>query len=126
MILQNSFYTIAELATAPEQLDAVLTIDPAHDIFRGHFPGQPVVPGVCMVQIVRELMEQWCGRRLLLSKGQQLKFLQLLVPVRGEPVQIHISRQSIDEGYQVSATFKKNNEAICKLSGIFTAAASAI
>jgi len=117
MILLNSFYTVTELDKDSGQLSAVITIDPLHEIFRGHFPGQPVVPGVCMVQIVKELMEELAGKKLLLARAQQVKFLQLLVPVRDEPVQVHIAWTESETGYAVSAGFKHNNEAVCKLAG---------
>jgi len=120
MILRNSFYTINTQTGSPLQLKAGIHIDPEHDIFRGHFPGQPVVPGVCMVQIVKELLEQQTGRRLLFRKGHQLKFLQLLVPAAEEEIEVNLAWKEEDGQYPCTADFKKNGEAIFKLSGLFT------
>ncbi|WP_118972743.1 hotdog family protein [Taibaiella koreensis] len=119
MILQNSFYTIATQTAAVQQLQAAIHIDPEHDIFRGHFPGQPVVPGVCMVQIVKELLEQQTGTKLLFRKGHQLKFLQLLVPSRSEEIQVNLSWKEEEGQFPCSADFKKNGETVFKLSGLF-------
>lgn len=120
MILLNSFYTITEQNSDIDKVNAIIRIDPSHGIFQGHFPGQPVVPGVCMVQIVKELMEQRTGKKLLFSKGHQLKFLQLLVPVADEAIQVNISWTADEEDrYLTNADFKRNNEAAFKLSGIF-------
>jgi hypothetical protein len=72
-----------------------------------------------MVQIVKELLEQMIQKKLLFSKGHQIKFLQLLVPVKEDAIQVNISWKEEDTQYPVQADFKKNNEAIFKLSGIF-------
>ena len=29
-------------------------LDASHPVYRGHFPGHPVLPGVCTLQLVRE------------------------------------------------------------------------
>ena len=119
MILLNNFYTLSELSNEENKLHAVIHIHPEHEIFKGHFPDQPVVPGVCMVQIVKELLEQLMQKKLLFSKGHQIKFLQLLVPAKEDAIQVNISWKEEDYQYHVQADFKKNNEAVFKLSGIF-------
>ncbi len=75
-----------------------------------------------MVQIVKELMEQNIGQPLLFRKGNQLKFLRLLVPSAKEPIQVNISWKQEDTAYLTQADFKKETEAIFKLSGIFSVA----
>lgn len=120
MILLNNFYTISELSNEENKLHAIIHIEPGHEIFKGHFPDQPVVPGVCMVQIVKELLEQLMQKKLLFSKGHQIKFLQLLVPAKEDAIQVNISWKEEDNQYHVQADFKKNNEAVFKLSGIFS------
>ena len=57
MILLNEFYTILQRTPGPGVVKATISINKKHRILEGHFPGLPVVPGVCMLQIVRELME---------------------------------------------------------------------
>ncbi len=118
-MLLNSFYTLTHLALNTNGLQATLQINAGHDIFKGHFPAQPVVPGVCMVQIVKELMEQATGTPLVFRKGHQLKFLQLLVP-GAEPVQVQINWQLENDAYNTQADFKKEAAAVFKLSGIFS------
>lgn len=120
MILQNSFYTLINQQATDQQLRTDIQIDPTHEIFEGHFPGQPVVPGVCMVQIVKELLEQHMGKRLLFRKGHQLKFLQLLVPAAADTIEVNISWKEEEGQYSCTADFKRNQEAVFKLSGLFT------
>lgn len=121
MILQNSFYTLSSMTADAGQINAQVYINPEHDIFQGHFPGQPVVPGVCMIQIVKELAEQATGRKLLLRQGHQIKFLQLLVPEQATAIQVSVKLNPIAENeISVTAAFQKGEENIFKLSGNFT------
>jgi 3-hydroxyacyl-[acyl-carrier-protein] dehydratase len=119
-MLLNNFYTVTETHKQDNGLQAVIRINPGHEIFKGHFPGQPVVPGVCMVQIIKEFMTQAIGIPLLFSKGNQLKFLQLLVPVAEENIQVNINWKREDAVYMTQADFKKGTDFIFKLSGIFS------
>src|ERR1700733_15016080 len=80
MILAGDFYTVVNPVMEADSIKAVLEINPKHEIFQGHFPGQPVVPGVCMMQIVKELLETATGRALRLHTGLDLKFLSVIDP----------------------------------------------
>ena len=75
-MLLNNFYTVDELTKSENELQASIQFHPEHEIFEGHFPGQPVVPGVCMVQIVKEFMQLATEEKLMFIKGNQIKFLQ--------------------------------------------------
>ena len=52
--------------------------------FDGHFPGQPVLPGVCLIQAVLVAAQQATGRNLELSEVVLAKFIAVVLP--GEQV----------------------------------------
>lgn len=53
MLLQD-FYTLEQLTeTGANKHEATIDINPAHEVFKGHFPDNPVMPGVCMMQIIK-------------------------------------------------------------------------
>lgn len=118
-MLLNNFYTIEAITQTENGLQSDIVLNPGHEIFTGHFPGQPVVPGVCMVQIVKEFMESATAQKLLFSKGNQLKFLQLIVPNKDERIQVNISWKEEGNTYTTNADFKKEGTAVFKLSGVF-------
>lgn len=41
------------------EFEAVQTISSAHPALPGHFPGNPVVPGVVILELVRQALVQW-------------------------------------------------------------------
>lgn len=49
-------------------------------VYRGHFPGKPVTPGVCMIQAVVELLSQASGKELSLKKVNNVKYLAMMEP----------------------------------------------
>lgn len=57
-----------------------IVINPRHEIFRGHFPGNPVLPGACTIQIIKELAEEAKGKNILLSEAQSIKYLSFVNP----------------------------------------------
>ncbi len=79
-MLSGDFFTISAMDVEEGSIKAVLELNPDHHIFSGHFPGMPVVPGVCMMQIVHEIVEKFTGKPMLLSKADQMKFLVVVDP----------------------------------------------
>ncbi|MDR1846875.1 MAG: hypothetical protein LBR17_01995 [Bacteroidales bacterium] len=51
-----------------------------HWIYKAHFPNHPVTPGVCIMQIAKEIIEQRVGRRLQITKINNAKFLSIIDP----------------------------------------------
>ena len=55
-----------------------LRIDAAHPALPGHFPGQPLVPGVVLLEQVALALRAWRGQRL--ARVVEAKFLAPLLP----------------------------------------------
>ncbi len=98
-----------------------LTLNREHDIFSGHFPGNPILPGVCQVEIVRELTGVILGRELLLSQASQVKYLNLVNPVSNPDLNVTLKlSDSGDEGIEVSAEINSSTVVFMKMRGRFT------
>ncbi|MFT3902807.1 MAG: 3-hydroxyacyl-ACP dehydratase [Niabella sp.] len=79
-MLNNSLYTITSFEQEEGKVEARIHINAEHKIFEGHFPGQPVLPGVCMLQIMKELMEKSLSKNLFMHEASQCKFLSMVDP----------------------------------------------
>ena len=102
-MLQNSFYTLEGTPeTTANSVQATIRLNPEHAIFAGHFPGQPVVPGVCMLQIIKELLEGTTGQPMQLVKASNIKFLTVLTPAAHEIVSVQLKFESSEGGILVS------------------------
>lgn len=69
-----------------------------HAIFKGHFPGLPVVPGVCMMAIVREMLEEITGRKLIMESTSAIKFLNMINPAINNEAEVEVKFSENDSG----------------------------
>ena len=80
MKLINDFYHIIATEESGEASVYKVKLNAAHDIYRVHFPGNPVTPGVCLVQMATEILEQKFDKRFVLSTAVNIKFKRLVAP----------------------------------------------
>ncbi len=66
---------------------APLCVAPTHPSLPGHFPGQPVVPGVVILDAVQAAIESAVGALPALGLPQ-VKFIQPLLPGQQAEIQI--------------------------------------
>ena len=68
------------------QGEARLTLDAAHPVFAGHFPGRPMVPGVLLLDAALHVVVQASGGPAAGCRIVAAKFLSPVLP--GEPLVI--------------------------------------
>ncbi|HYI78754.1 MAG TPA: hypothetical protein VEW65_14120 [Chryseolinea sp.] len=104
MILLNDFYTIQDRTSSPGVVKAIISINKEHHILEGHFPGLPVVPGVCMLQIVREIMEVNSNKKLKITEADSMKFLSVINPEQNKDVEVTINYTEDAGKFSINAT----------------------
>ncbi len=81
MSLLKDFYIIESFDKQTDSKYVVgIRLNPNHAIFKGHFPDNPVTPGVCMMQIIKELAEQITTYSLFMTRSSNVKFMALINP----------------------------------------------
>src|SRR5271170_4389662 len=98
-MLINDFYTCHDIVLDENKLGCRIVFNAGHAIFSGHFPGQPLVPGVCMMEIVKELLQGEVKKPLMLHNARSVKFLQFVPP--GLQPDVHISWRENEGVYTV-------------------------
>ena len=111
-MLLNNLYTIQSLSETDHQIEATLQLIADHAIFSGHFPGQPVLPGVCMMEMVAEVLGEFLKSSFRISGGPMIKFLRMIDP-RVNPL-IHLEIK-----YQPSSHSTVTNGRIFSGSDVF-------
>jgi 3-hydroxyacyl-[acyl-carrier-protein] dehydratase len=119
-MLLGNFFTIQFIQASPNAINARLEINPFHPIFQGHFPGIPVVPGVCMIQMLKEILESVIGQTTRLVKSDQIKFLSVLDPNLNKIIQAELTYGPGQGGEIQAAGSLLNKETVfLKFKGIF-------
>jgi len=119
-MLLNDFFTINKKESSATEIWVELIINPRHRIFEGHFPGQPVVPGVCMMQMIKEILEEVLGKETNLVKAADMKFLAVLNPQENNLVHASIKYTADESGaINVTASLFKDELVHFKFKGQF-------
>jgi 3-hydroxyacyl-[acyl-carrier-protein] dehydratase len=117
MKLKNNFFQIKNSCQTDKGIDYTITLNPEHAIYQAHFPGNPITPGVCIIQIVKELSEEILEHKLLLKKAKSIKLLNGLYPMKFQEItfSISISLENKVE-YKVNALVYNETHQFAKLS----------
>jgi 3-hydroxyacyl-[acyl-carrier-protein] dehydratase len=116
----NDLFTIESMTHEDGAIKATLIINADCGILKGHFPGHPVVPGACMLQIIKEVLENALQTPLRLKKADQLKFMTMIDPTNTSEVQLDISyKQTEDNTIAANAKLSNIDTVYFKLQGSF-------
>ena len=82
-MLLNDFFKIISTESLCNEGNFKLTdeLNEKHKIFCGHFPQSPVVPGVCIIQIVKEISSYILKKNLMFTRGDNVKYSAVLNPL---------------------------------------------
>ncbi len=90
--LLADFYQVQRIEALEENAYTIsLTLNADHPIFDGHFPHQPVTPGVCVIQIVKEITEKIVDKTLFFQQVKQAKFSSLIDPKVSNVLRIELT-----------------------------------
>ncbi|HEX8022623.1 hypothetical protein [Mucilaginibacter sp.] len=118
-MLKDTFFSFTTPETDGSLLKTTITLNSAHDIFKGHFPGNPVVPGVCMMQMIKEVLEDHLDKKLQLIKADNIKFLSFMDPNQHEQVGLEVKISMIEGHVKADAQLVNEGIVFLKFKGVF-------
>ena len=121
MRLTDGFFIVESINNAEGGFEAVLRTNPEHSIYKAHFPGSPITPGVCVIQAAGELLEKQLGRKLYLQSIKNVKFLMVIIPEEGKKIKYSFSNIVEDEnGVKTQVVVNDESIVYAKISLIFS------
>lgn len=118
MKLQDSYFTIKKISypnsdTRHGKFKIDLLAD--HPVYEGHFPGEPVCPGVCSLQMVKECAQIMAHEKFLISYIKQYRLMAVITPGQHPNLMLEINlNQEEKEGtgliYKMKAVCTKLGE----------------
>lgn len=89
-LLENVLYSVTAQEGEGNTLIATLSWIYPCALLDGHFPGHPIIPGACQIQIVRELSEKLLGCQTELTNVKNVKFVGLIDPQKTPFTQVDV------------------------------------
>lgn len=101
-MLQGILYeTIAVDATG-----ATIRLLPESPVYQGHFPGYPITPGVCLVEIALELIAEMAGQaghdeKVRLVGAKNIKFTSPVIPAEGMELRFNLGGEGSERTVEI-------------------------
>ncbi len=120
MLFKNDFYTLISTEKSENTVSFRIKFNKEHSIFKGHFPGNPVTPGVAQMEIIKELVQLSKEKEVQLVSMPNCKFLAILNPEKNATVTVEIKfSETEDDSIKMNAVIKDNETSYLKMSGIY-------
>jgi 3-hydroxyacyl-[acyl-carrier-protein] dehydratase len=119
-LLLNDLYIIESLEGDGNLIRVQVKLMPEHAIFKGHFPGQPVLPGVCMLAMITEIIGVHQQSQFRISEGPMIKFLRMIDPQKNPVIQLEIHYQTTSEAISASGRIYFASDTFMKFQLLLT------
>jgi 3-hydroxyacyl-[acyl-carrier-protein] dehydratase len=115
----NDFFTYQVIDSVPGIIKARVSIDVNHQLYTGHFPQQPVTPGVVLVEIIRNILSSVLQKKLMLESAKEIKFTAAVIPTQVNQIDLNI--EYFESGGKINANCNISNQGriFAKLKGEF-------
>ena len=118
-MIPNLYKITSVSASGEEAVSFDIQLNKECEIFKGHFPGQPVLPGVCTLEIIKDCISNIRGNKVILSGISQCKFTGMVDPGIESILKIDIEIKSCSKELpgSVNAIVSASERVILKLKG---------
>jgi len=118
-MLIAELYAIKDYEYDQGTVRTTLQLNKEHAIFKGHFPGNPVMPGVCMIQIIKELTERAVDKPLFLKVCSNIKFMAIINPQKNDVIHLVLDISTDEREVKVKNTTTFQEILALKMSAVF-------
>ncbi len=120
MVLKDFYKVLSEEKTTDSKYTITILVNEKHEVFKGHFPGNPIMPGVCMIQIIKELTEKITQSTLMIQTLSNVKFMALINPEATPELRLELDIVTTeDDLVKVKNTTYFNDTVALKLSNAY-------
>jgi len=115
-----SYYSLDINKSIGDDITARVSLNADHELFKGHFPGQPVLPGACMIQILKHIIEEANQFKVTFITASNIKFLSVVDPRIHKMIVFTIRvKQLADQLLSVDALLMAEEKISMKFSGTY-------
>jgi 3-hydroxyacyl-[acyl-carrier-protein] dehydratase len=103
MKLLDTYFQILEHNAQNDAHHFVVSMLSTHPVYQGHFPGNPVSPGVCNMQMLKECAETVLGHDTDLVEVKQYRLTGIITPQKTPRLNIDMTLGTDQDTVQVIA-----------------------
>ena len=104
----------------PNEIEALVYVPTDSPWFVGHFPGEPILPGIALIHMAEQAIIRHTEKRSEQVKLLMLRRVRFTQPVRpGETLSLNISSEEVNE--EILFSFKVANKENIVCSGLIIA-----
>jgi 3-hydroxyacyl-[acyl-carrier-protein] dehydratase len=118
MIL-NDFYTVTDTVQQDGQYISTLKVNGKHEIYKGHFPNRPVTPGVVLMLLFKENSERITGKKLHLSRAENVKFTAVFDPNEDDLLYLESKLEENGDFVKLNGIAKNKDGIVLKISSLY-------
>ncbi len=74
------WHSLTNLNHSSAEISADVHVTPDSPWFSGHFPGEPILPGIAQIAMVFDAIAQCSGNNLKISNIKKIRFKQIIRP----------------------------------------------
>lgn len=117
----SPLYVLEHLPSEEEtRLNVSVHIDKSHRVFEGHFPDFPILPGVYLIQMVKDSLNTFLPYNYRMKTASTVKYLKPVEPGKDHKLRLEIILTQGEESLLVSAsTFMEDETVNFKFKGEF-------
>ncbi|MBD79167.1 MAG: 3-hydroxyacyl-ACP dehydratase [Crocinitomicaceae bacterium] len=119
MLLKNFYSVLHKESLQDGKASWQIELNPSHEIFKGHFPGNPITPGVSMIQTIKEISQELLEKKLFLESADNVKFMAIINPETDPILDMEISIEQREDKYKIKNVSKFGDTVGLKFSGTF-------
>ncbi len=120
--LLDNFYTEVSSNFSDKNRDEFscdILLNPEHPVYKGHFEQVPVAPGVCLTQVIKEIVADKLKLNLMMSHGDNIKFLSMINPRETPKMTLSFTLKHVETSLEVSANYSHGGTSFVKFKGKF-------
>lgn len=115
----NDFFTYRIISQSAFSIQVMVSIHAEHPLYKGHFPGQPVTPGVVLIEIIRQVLSEKLNKKLILASAKEIKFIAPVIPTDIKDIELSVEYKELLTGTEASCVFSGKGQIFTKLKGEF-------
>ncbi len=96
-MFKDDLFRIRQIDKTENKFAVQISFDGGHEIFRGHFPDKKVVPGVILMQMIKEISEEILDVSESMITDAGMKFLNPVLVDESDKLEVELMIEEVEK-----------------------------